>query len=127
MFTNEILGKEVIASNGFKLGTTTEAEFDQNTWKINSLEIHLEKDIAEEYNLRQRLRKTKVLIHVDHVQAVGEKVILKGAREDLLKLMGSAPSTPEELQPPKEEQAPKPVEAPVAAPTATEMPAPMKS
>src|ERR1700730_4546225 len=119
MFTNEILGKEVIASNGFKLGTITEAEFDQNTWKINSLEIHLEKDIAEEYNLRQRLRKTKVLIHVDHVQAVGEK--------DLVKFIGSAPATPEELQQPKEEQAPKPVEAPVAPHAGAEMPVPMKS
>src|ERR1700724_2044677 len=98
MFTNEILGKEVIGSNGFHLGTITDTDFDAITWKVNSIEVHLEKDIAEEYNVRQRLRKTKVLIHVDHVQAVGEKVILKGAREDLLKLMGSAPSTPEGLQ-----------------------------
>jgi sporulation protein YlmC with PRC-barrel domain len=122
MFANEILGKEVIALNGFKLGTITNTEFDENSWKVTSLEIHLEKDIAEEYNLRQRLRKTKVLIHVDHVQAVGEKVILKGAREDLLKLIGSAPSVTEEQQ--KKEE---PAQIPENTRAPTEIPEPIKS
>jgi sporulation protein YlmC with PRC-barrel domain len=122
MLTNEIVGKEVIGSNGFKLGTITDTEFDENTWKVNSLEIHLEKDIAEEYNLRHRLRKTKVLIHVDHVQAVGERVILKGAREDLLKLLGSAAQAPEEEQQ-KEERG----QMPAAATASTEIPEPIKS
>jgi sporulation protein YlmC with PRC-barrel domain len=122
MLTKEILGKEVIASNGFKLGTITEVEFDEHTWKINSLEVHLEKDIAEEYNLRQRLKKTKVLIHADHVQAVGEKVILKGAREDLLKLIGSAPQAADEPQQ-KEEPRPTPIDASVS----TETPEQIKS
>jgi hypothetical protein len=36
MFTNEILGKEVTASNGFTLGTNTEDEINQNNLKINN-------------------------------------------------------------------------------------------
>jgi sporulation protein YlmC with PRC-barrel domain len=122
MLTNEIVGKEVIGSNGFKLGTITDTEFDETTWKVNSLEIHLEKDIAEEYNLRHRLRQTKVLIHVDHVQAVGERIILKGAREDLLKLLGSAAPAPQE-----EKQKEERTQMPAAAPASTEIPEPMKS
>ncbi len=95
MLTNEIVGREVIGSKGFKLGKITDTEFDEKTWKVNSLEIHLEKEAAEEHELRHRFRK-KVLIHVDHVQAVGERVILKRSKEDLLKLIASASPAPEE-------------------------------
>jgi sporulation protein YlmC with PRC-barrel domain len=98
MLTNEIIGREVIGSSGFKLGKITDTEFDEKTWKVNSLQVHLERDVAEEHELRHRFRKTKVLIHVDHVQALGDRVILKGSREDLLKLIASATPVPEEQQ-----------------------------
>ena len=97
MLTNEIVGLEVLGSNGFKLGKIRDTEFDVNTWKLNSFEVQLDKDVAEEHHLRHRFRKTRVLINVDHVQGVGDKVILKGSKEDLLKLIASATSTvPEE-------------------------------
>jgi sporulation protein YlmC with PRC-barrel domain len=59
MLTNEVVGKEVIGLDGFKLGEISDTEFDEKTWKLNSLEVHLEKDVAEEHHLRHRLRKTK--------------------------------------------------------------------
>ena len=97
MLTNKIVGLEVLGSNGFKLGKIRDTEFDVNTWKLNSLEVQLDKDVAEEHHLRHRFRKTRVLINVDHVQSVGDSVILKGSKEDLLKLIASATSTvPEE-------------------------------
>jgi sporulation protein YlmC with PRC-barrel domain len=94
MLANEIMGREVIGSSGFKLGKISDIEFDEKTWKVNSLQVHLEKEVAEEHELRHRFRKTKVMIHVDHVQALGERIILKGSREDLLKLIASATSAP---------------------------------
>jgi sporulation protein YlmC with PRC-barrel domain len=99
MLTSEIVGKEVIGANGFKIGKVRDTEFDEKSWKVNSLEVHLEKDVAEEHHLRHRFKKTRVLIHVDHIQAVGDRVILGGSKEDLLKLIASATSTiPEESQ-----------------------------
>jgi sporulation protein YlmC with PRC-barrel domain len=104
MLTSEIQGKEVIGSNGFKLGKIRDTEFNEKDWKVNSLEVQLEKDVAEEHHLRHRFRKTRVLIHVDHIQGVGDRVILSGSKEDLLKLIASATSTvPEEQQ--QEQQA----------------------
>lgn len=97
MLTNEIIGMEVIGSSGFKLGRITDTESDEKTWKVNSIQVHLEKDVAEEHELRHRFRRTLVLINIDHVQAVGDKVILKGSREDLLKLIASATAVQEEL------------------------------
>jgi|SRR5579875_3389423 len=109
MLTKEIVDKEVIGSDGFKLGKVRDTEFDENTWKFNSLEVHLEKDVAEEHHLRHRFRKTTVLINVDHVQSVGDRVILKGSKEDLLKLIASAISTLPEEQKEQQREVPESV------------------
>ena len=93
MLTSEIAGKEVIGSDGFKLGKIRDTDFDENTWKVGSIEIELEKDVAEEHHLKHRFRKTRVLIHTERVQGVGDRVLLKGSKEDLLKLIASAAST----------------------------------
>jgi sporulation protein YlmC with PRC-barrel domain len=91
MLTAEIFGKEVIGSAGFDLGRVTDLQFDEKGWKVLALEVHLHKDVAEEHHLRHRFRKTHVLIDVDHVQGVGDRVILKGSKEDLLTLIASSP------------------------------------
>ena len=116
MLAKEILGKEVIGANGFKLGEIDDIQFDEKTWKIGSIEVHLQKDIAEEHHLRHRFRKTQVLISVDHIQGVGDRVILKEAKDELLKLIastspfshqeanqeesGTAPNASQEARPP---------------------------
>jgi len=90
LLTAEITGKEVIGSEGDTLGKVTDTQFDEKHWKILALEVHLDKEVAEEHQLRHRLRKTLVFVSVEHIHAVGDKVVLKGSREDLLKLIASS-------------------------------------
>src|SRR5579872_4543364 len=102
MLITEIFGKEVIGSSGFDFGKVTDLQFDEEGWKVLALEVHLQKEVAEEHHLRHRFRKTRVLIDVDHVQGVGDRVILKGSKEDLLTLIASSPimsSSPKEEEP----------------------------
>lgn len=99
MLNSEIVGKEVIGANGFKIGKVRDVDFDEKSWKAISLEVQLEKEVAEEHNLKRQFKKTRVLINVGHVQAVGDRVILSGSKEDLLKLIATSSSTvPEERQ-----------------------------
>ena len=79
LLTAEIAGKEVIGSEGDTLGKVTDIQFDEKNWRVLALEVHLEKAVAEEHQLRHRLRKTRVSVSVDHIQAVGDKVVLKGS------------------------------------------------
>jgi sporulation protein YlmC with PRC-barrel domain len=90
LLTAEIVGKEVIGSEGDTLGRVIDTQFDERTWRVLALEVHLEKEVAEEHQLRHRLRKTVVSVSVEHIQAVGDKVVLKGLKEDLLKLIASS-------------------------------------
>jgi sporulation protein YlmC with PRC-barrel domain len=93
MFTQEIIGKEVVGLSGYDLGKVSDVQLDEKTWRIVALEVHLDKDVAEEHRLRHRFRKTMVLINVEHVQGIGDRVVLKGSREDLLSLIASSPPT----------------------------------
>jgi sporulation protein YlmC with PRC-barrel domain len=93
MLADEIIGKQVVGLSGYDLGKVSNVEVDEKTWKVIALEIHLDKDVAEEHRLRHRFRKTKVLINVDHVQGIGDRVVLTGSREDLLKLVASSPES----------------------------------
>jgi sporulation protein YlmC with PRC-barrel domain len=87
---SEIIGKEVIGSQGDKLGTVHDIQFDEKGWSVLAIVVQLEKDVADEYNLGRRFRKTQVLINVKYIQAVGDKVILTGSRKELLQLVTSS-------------------------------------
>jgi len=90
LLTAEIAGKEVIGSEGDTIGKVTDTQFDEKNWRVLALEVHLEKEVAEEHQLRHRLKKTLLFVSVEHIQAVGDKVVLKESKEDLLKLIASS-------------------------------------
>jgi sporulation protein YlmC with PRC-barrel domain len=93
LLTAEIAGKEVIGSEGAVLGKVIDIQFDEKDWRVLAVEVHLEKGVAEEHQPRHGLRKTLVLVRAEHIQAVGDKVILKGSKEDLLRLIASSAGT----------------------------------
>jgi sporulation protein YlmC with PRC-barrel domain len=85
------VGKEVIGSQGDRLGVIHDIQFDEKGWNILAIAVQLEKGVAEAYNMGHRFRKTQVLIDVKHIQAVSDKVILTGSGKDLPQLI--TPST----------------------------------
>jgi sporulation protein YlmC with PRC-barrel domain len=94
MLASEIEDKEVIDARGVKFGKVTDLELDEKDWRVKSLGVELDKDVAEAYDLKKRFRKTHVLVNNEHIQAVGDHVILKGTNADLLKLLASSPTSP---------------------------------
>jgi len=73
-------------------------------WKVVAIQVQLEKHVAKEHQLNHRLRKTRVSINVRHLQSIGDRVILKESKDDLLKLIASS-----EAAEPKEEEEKKKV------------------
>ena len=87
MLSSEIIGREVISSQGEKLGRVRDVQFDERGWSVLALGVQLEKDVADRYDLKRRFRKTEVVIEVKQIQAVGDKVILTGSSKELLQLI----------------------------------------
>lgn len=85
------MGKEVIGAQGFRLGKVEDTAFDEKSWRVTSLKVKLEKDVAEKYSLRQRFRKSHVMVSVEYVSAVGDRVLLKSSNEEIMKLVSGTP------------------------------------
>ena len=84
---HEIIGREAIGAEGFKLGKIDDIIFDEKSWSIVAFKIKLEKDVAERHNVRQRFRKSYVMVNVGHVQAIGDRVLLNSSNEEIMKLI----------------------------------------
>jgi sporulation protein YlmC with PRC-barrel domain len=90
LLSSEIVGREVIDSQGERLGSIHDIQFDEKGWNVLAIGVQLQKEVADRYNLGHRFRKTEVMIDVKHVQAVGDKVILSGPSKELLQLVTSS-------------------------------------
>jgi len=85
------MGKEVITSQGQFIGKISDLQFDEKTWRVTAFYVELNKDVAEEQKLKRLFRKTQVPINVDHVQGVADRIVLKGSKKDILKLISATP------------------------------------
>ena len=95
MNSREIEGKPVLGSNGWKIGKAKDIVFDERTWRVLSLDVELEKDVAREFDMQTHFHKTHVEMNVSYIQAIGDAIILNTSKEDLFKFMVSQqPATP---------------------------------
>ena len=83
MHVRELENKEVISKDGAVVGKTTNAMIDTSQWRVVSIEINLDDKIAEELQMKKMFRSTTLPIPVEHVEAVGDTVLLKTTKDDL--------------------------------------------
>ena len=81
------MGKEVIGSQGDRLGAVHDIQFDEKGWSVVAIGVQLEKEVADAHNMGHRFRKTQVMISVKNIQAISDKVILTGSSKDLPRLL----------------------------------------
>ena len=91
----DLVDREVIGLNGWVIGTVKNVTFDEKTWKIKSLDVQLESEVAKEFEMSKVFRSTHIPLGVTHVQGIGDKVSLKITKEDLMALVGTLETTSE--------------------------------
>ena len=75
--------KEVIGQAGRLIGKVKDGTIDESTWRIVSLDVELEGNVAKEFHLKKTFGSTTVPIGVSFVGAVGDKVVLKASTEEV--------------------------------------------
>lgn len=65
------------------IGVVKDGEVDDNTWQITNLDVQLEGSVAKEFHLKKTFGSTTVPIATKFVGAVGDKVVLKGTKEEI--------------------------------------------
>lgn len=86
MKSSELIGKEVVGSGGWDIGKVTDVNFDTGTWRIISIGVNLEGDVAKEFEMKKLLTKTAIHIEVSSIHSIGDHVMLTLTKPDLQRL-----------------------------------------
>jgi sporulation protein YlmC with PRC-barrel domain len=89
-------GRTVIASDGVAIGSITALFIDSDAWRIESLQIKLNKDVADRLGAdRSWLHAGAVEIPIRMVQSVGDAVVLSVRVDELRQVLpGTSESAP---------------------------------
>lgn len=70
-------GRVVLSGDGLAIGEITRLNVEPTTWHVVSLEVKVRKDAAERIGVqRSMFHATTIVIPTEHVQSVGDAVIL---------------------------------------------------
>ncbi len=76
--------RTVIGADGLAIGEVSGLLFDSSTWSVDSLEVKLRKEIADEIGAARRLFHAGILeLPTRIVQSVGDAIILSVAVAEL--------------------------------------------
>ena len=74
--------KEVIGPAGRLIGKVKDGTIDDD-WKITSLDVQLEGNVAKDFHLKKTFGSTTVPIATSYIGAVGDKVVLKASEQEI--------------------------------------------
>jgi sporulation protein YlmC with PRC-barrel domain len=87
MFAKDLIGMEVVGQRGWKLGKIENVSVDTIGWTVKSLDVKLEKEVAERLKLKKFLRSTNLPVGTERVTGVGNVVSINYTQEDVDKLI----------------------------------------
>ncbi|RLG47174.1 MAG: hypothetical protein DRO06_03250 [Thermoproteota archaeon] len=83
MRLSDLLGKEVVTSDGFKLGKVEDLLVDEEGWKVTDLVVSLTRQSAKAVGLRKILGSVKVALPVETASGIGDVVTLSKPIEEV--------------------------------------------
>ncbi len=90
MFGKELLDKDVIGLNGWKIVKSKEILLDPNTWQVTHLYIELKANIETELGMESAmLSRNNLPISITHVQGVGDLITLKITKEEIISILSA--------------------------------------
>jgi len=70
-------GRVVLSGDGLAIGEITRLNVDSATWHVTSFEVKVRKEVAERIGVHRSMFHTAtIVIPTEHVQSVGDAVIL---------------------------------------------------
>jgi sporulation protein YlmC with PRC-barrel domain len=95
VYQKQIIGKEVIGSDAWRVGIATGLMLDPSTWQVTSIQVEVDEGIVQELRAKGATKGTPIMIGVDKVAGVSDKMVLRINKDDLSKLvMQVEPSAP---------------------------------
>jgi len=92
LFEDSVRGHTVIAADGQPVGQVTDLALDSNAWRVESLHLKLNNDMADQLGVeRGKFHAGTLDLPVHMVQSVGDTIILSVPSGELRRaLLGSS-------------------------------------
>jgi sporulation protein YlmC with PRC-barrel domain len=94
MKSGRLLGTQVVGAGGWRIGKVKEIIFDDTTWRIGSLEVALDRNVAKEYHMSKILLRTALMVDVKMIKAIGDHVLLTVTKPQLRLMLSGGGETP---------------------------------
>jgi sporulation protein YlmC with PRC-barrel domain len=94
MKSGRLLGKQIVGAGGWRIGKVKDIIFDETTWRIGSLEVTLDRKVAQEYQMKKILLRTSLEVDVKLVHAIGDHVLLSVTKPELRRMLSGVPESP---------------------------------
>jgi sporulation protein YlmC with PRC-barrel domain len=86
-YSREFLEKEIVCSDGWKVGKSKELLCDATSWKILQIDVELNEKIADEIGESVPLRRHHAPVDVSYIQGVGDVITLKITKDDIIRAL----------------------------------------
>ena len=99
MYGKELLDKEVVGTNGWKIGKSKDIYIDDKNWQITYLDIELKGNIENELGLNTvPLNHNHLPIPISHIQGVGDVITLNATKEEMIEKLSEIKKSQEAQQ-----------------------------
>jgi sporulation protein YlmC with PRC-barrel domain len=86
----EILGKDVITSDGRNVGTVADVAIDSKQWAVRDFRVSIDKRIAEEMGLDRKATGGIFILKTGSIKSIGDLIMLNQSMRSLAELASTA-------------------------------------
>jgi sporulation protein YlmC with PRC-barrel domain len=98
MFTSDLIEKEVVGAEGWRIGKVREIVIDKDKWAVTGLSVALESNVAKEFNLKKMWGRSDITIPISQVQGVGDRIVLKSSKTQIFEIAKTEAEKPQTTQ-----------------------------
>jgi len=85
MLATSLKDKEVLGPAGKEFGKVVDGIIDESTWRMVSLDVELDGNVAKEFHVKKTFGSTTVPIPTSMVGTVGDKIMLRVSTDEVRK------------------------------------------
>lgn len=85
----EFLEKDVVCSDGWKIGKSKELICDVHTWQITHLEIDINEKVETEIGDKLPFKHNRFPLEIGFVQGIGDVITLKATEHEIIPVLAA--------------------------------------
>ena len=94
MYGKDLIDKEVVGNNGWKIGKSKDIVVDSRNWQVSHIDVELKSNIEDELGMGYApMSHNRLPIPMTYFQGVGDVITLKASKEEIVAALGSRQKT----------------------------------